>query len=118
MATRHPFGVSPKVGMYQPRPLRCTVRFTAESRKLDIVGTVQRPPMQQDSKRNWYEEIQVAGGVVRVTHIREGWDGTPSVRIQMWDPETKNLRQGPEIPIKAVGGLVGAIVDLLTHASQ
>ena len=68
--------------------------------------------MDQDSKGNTYIEVDIPGGKVRVTLIQEGWANTQSVRIQIRD-ETGHLRQGPEIPITAIGGVVGATVELV-----
>ncbi len=73
--------------------------------------------MDKDSKGNWYEEVPIPGSVVRITYVTEGWAGTPSVRIQTKDEDRGNLRQGPEVPLSAVGGLVGAIVELLSRHS-
>ena len=70
--------------------------------------------MDSDSKGNRYREVEVPGGHVRVTYVQNGWADSPSVRIQIRD-ETGHLRQGPEIPISAVGGMVGAVVELLTE---
>jgi hypothetical protein len=69
--------------------------------------------MQRDSSNQTYEEIEISSGFVRVTYVPNGWDDSPSVRIQIRD-ENGHLRQGPEIPISAVGGVLGAVVNLLT----
>lgn len=70
--------------------------------------------METDSAGNKYEEVPITGGHVRVTYIGKGWDDSPSVRIQIRDA-SGHLRQGPEVPISSVGGVVGAIVDLLSQ---
>jgi len=71
--------------------------------------------MTTDSAGNRYEEIDIPGGEhVRVTYIEHGWADTPSVRVQVRDT-SGHLRQGPEIPISSVGGVVGAVVTLLTE---
>ena len=68
--------------------------------------------MNIDKSGNAYEEVEIPGGDVRVTFIGEGWAGTPSVRIQIKD-ENGHLRQGPEIPVSSVGGVMGSVVNLL-----
>ena len=70
--------------------------------------------MPIDSSNNHYHEVPISGGSVRVTYIEDGWGSSPSVRIQIRE-ETGHLRQGPEIPISSVGGVVGAVVDLLSQ---
>ena len=69
--------------------------------------------MDTDQSGNMYKEIEIQGGKVRVTYIQNGWDGSPSVRIQIRDA-SGHLRQGPEIPITSIGGVVGSVVDLLS----
>jgi hypothetical protein len=69
--------------------------------------------MPKDTSGQKYEEIDIPGGKVRVTYIPHGWADSPSVRIQIRDA-TGHLRQGPEIPLSAIGGVVGAIVTLLS----
>jgi len=68
--------------------------------------------MECDSSGNRYEEIDIPGGHVRVTYIKEGWAENPSVRIQIRD-NSGHLRQGPEVPIDRVGAVLGAVVNLL-----
>ena len=70
--------------------------------------------MVSDSKGNSYREVGIPGGNVRVTYVQDGWANSPSVRIQIRD-ETGHLRQGPEIPISALGGMVGAVIEILTE---
>lgn len=70
--------------------------------------------MEIDSSGNRYKEIKIPGGHVRVTYIEHGWADTASVRIQIRD-ETGHLRQGPEIPVASIGGVVGAVVELLSQ---
>ncbi len=67
-----------------------------------------------DSKGNRFREVEIPGGSVRITFVQEGWANIPSVRVQIRD-ESGHLRQGPEIPISAVGGMVGAVVELLAE---
>jgi hypothetical protein len=69
--------------------------------------------MPADSSGQRYEEIEIPEGRVRVTYTPHGWAEMPSVRIQVRD-ETGHLRQGPEIPVSAIGGVVGAVVDMLS----
>ncbi len=73
--------------------------------------------MPTDSSGNLYEEVPISDGHVRVTYIENGWDNSPSVRIQIRDG-IGHLRQGPEIPLSSVGGVVGAVVDLLSVSRQ
>jgi len=68
-----------------------------------------------DSKGNEYREVEILGGNVRLTYVQNGWADSPSIRVQIRD-ETGHLRQGPEIPLSAVGGMVGAIVELVAAA--
>ncbi len=70
--------------------------------------------MPKDSAGNEYEQVPIPGGSVRLTYIGKGWVGGPSVRIQIWDEQAKELRQGPEIPTSKIGDTVGAIVTLLS----
>ena len=70
--------------------------------------------MSQDQKGNAYHEIEIPGGHVRVTLIQDGWAGSPSVRIQIRD-ESGHLRQGPEVPLSAIGGVIGAVVELVVE---
>ena len=70
--------------------------------------------MPCDSSHNLYREVPISGGHVRVTYIESGWDGGPSVRIQIKD-DNGHLRQGPEIPIISIGGVVGAVVEILSE---
>jgi len=66
-----------------------------------------------DSSGNPYAEIDLPDGAVRVTWIPKGWADMPSVRIQVRDG-SGHLRQGPEIPTSTIGGVVGAVVELLS----
>lgn len=68
-----------------------------------------------DRKGNEYREVEIPGGNVRLTYVQNGWADSPSIRVQIRD-ETGHLRQGPEIPLSAVGGMVGAIVELVAAA--
>lgn len=70
--------------------------------------------MAADSKGNDYCEVDIPGGNVRITYIQSGWAGSSSVRIQIRD-EAGHLRQGPEIPLEAIGGMVGAVVELVAR---
>ena len=70
--------------------------------------------MNTDSAGNRYKEVDIASGKVRVTYVERGWADTPSVRIQIRD-ENGHLRRGPEVPIASIGGMVGAVVELLSH---
>ena len=68
--------------------------------------------MTADSKGNNYKEVEIPGGSVRLTYVQDGWASSPSIRVQIRD-DSGHLRQGPEIPVAAVGGMVGAIVELI-----
>jgi hypothetical protein len=65
-----------------------------------------------DSKGNNYKEVEIPGGHVRLTYVQDGWANSPSIRVQIRD-DSGHLRQGPEIPVAAVGGMVGSIVELI-----
>ena len=67
----------------------------------------------KDSAGNRYKEKEIPSGHVRVTYVEQGWDDTPSVRIQIRE-EGGHLRQGPEVPIASIGNVVGAVVELLS----
>ncbi len=70
--------------------------------------------MPLDSSNQLYEEASIPHGTVRVTYIQNGWDGTPSIRLQIRE-ERGHLRQGPEIPIASLGDVVGAAIRLITE---
>ncbi len=72
--------------------------------------------MNADKSGNAYEEVEIPGGHVRITYIADGWAGTPSVRLQVKE-DNGHLRQGPEIPVSSVGGVMGSIVNLLIHTN-
>ncbi len=65
--------------------------------------------MPVDSSKHKYEEVDIPGGKLRLTQIKNGWSGGPAVRIQVRD-KTGHLRFGPEVPLENVGDFVGAIV--------
>jgi len=67
----------------------------------------------KDNKGNEYVEVPISGGSLRLTYVAEGWDNSPAVRIQVKDGKSGRLRQGPEIPIKKLGEMFSAILDLL-----
>lgn len=68
--------------------------------------------MTKDARGNPYQEVKIECGFVRVTLVSEGGAGTPSVRIQIRNDDG-HLLQGPEVPLDAVGPMIGAIVALL-----
>lgn len=70
-----------------------------------------------DRSGNSYEEVEMSSGNVRVTYIPNGWDGQPSVRIQIRD-ESGRLRQGPEIPMDVVGNAVRSLVELIVKKNE
>lgn len=71
--------------------------------------------MPTDGAGQEYREIPVAKEHVRVTHIPDGWNGQPSIRIQC-HAEDGRLYPGPEFPVSCVGDIVGAVVSLLSGA--
>jgi len=68
----------------------------------------------KDSAGNTYREVEMEAEHVRLTYVAQGWNDTPSVRFQIRD-EDGHLRQGPEIPLKIMGSVVGALLDLVTE---
>lgn len=65
---------------------------------------------QVDSRNNHYAETPMGNGeFTRVTHIKNGWPGCDTIRIQVRD-QKGHLRFGPELP-KSI------IVDLF-HAAN
>ena len=71
--------------------------------------------MNRDSKGNRYFEVEVEDEAIRVTHVPEGWSGSPAVRLQVRNGDG-HLRQGPEMPLDAVGQVFGGIVCLVQGA--
>lgn len=65
-----------------------------------------------DAKGNEYREVQIQSENVRLTYVENGWTGSACIRVQNRD-ENGHLKPGPEIPLTAVGGMVGAIVELV-----
>ena len=50
-----------------------------------------------DSKGHIFRKIEINGGFIRLTYIPNGWDNSPSIRVQI-EENSGHLRQGPEIP--------------------
>jgi hypothetical protein len=73
--------------------------------------------MPTDGSGNYFEKININGGFVRVTYILNGWDNSPSIRIQI-EEDNGHVRQGPEIPLSNIGDVVGAIVALLSSLKR
>jgi len=71
--------------------------------------------MPKDSADNEYEPVQIPGASILLTYIKKGCVDEPSVRIQIWDEQAKQLRQGREMPTSKIGDTVGAIVTLLSR---
>lgn len=69
--------------------------------------------MLVDSSGQSYEKIEILDGHVRVTYIPNGWADLPSIRIQIQDG-AGHLRQGPEIPLTAIGDVAAAVVKILS----
>ena len=70
-----------------------------------------------DSKGNGYREIRRGSEFIRVTAVKDGFTGTPAIGIQVRQ-EDGHLRSGPEIPLAQIGGVIGAIVALLSEESN
>lgn len=68
--------------------------------------------MNTDSNGNAFTEIKMDSDFIRLTYIQKGWDGSPSIRIQMRD-ENGHLRQGPEIPLDYYGQMFSGTIELL-----
>ena len=75
--------------------------------------------MQWDNAGNAYIEVESweeegRTEQVRLTYVQQGFDGGPTIRIQIREPSGR-LRQGPEMPTRVVSQVVKSLVDLL-HA--
>ena len=68
--------------------------------------------MPIDSSGNEYREVARGPEQIRVTYVRNGFDGSPAVRIQVRE-ESGHLRFGPEIPVSVIGLVVREVVELL-----
>jgi hypothetical protein len=69
--------------------------------------------MQEDSKGNFYKELLLDNGeAIRVTYIKDSWNEESGIRIQIKD-SSGHLRQGPEIPLSAVGNVVAEVINLV-----
>lgn len=64
----------------------------------------------KDSSGHPYAEIDPPSGKVRLTYLRRGWSGSPSIRIQVRQPNG-HLRLGPEVPVKNLGDFVKALLE-------
>ena len=73
--------------------------------------------MPRDGSGNEYIEVESYNRENEVEHIRltsvqNGFDGTPSIRIQVRDV-SGHLRQGPEVPTRVASQVVKSLIDLL-----
>ena len=71
--------------------------------------------VQVDSAGQRFVDVPVlAGAHVRATFVAadKAGCGEDAIRIQVREPNG-HLRQGPEIPLRSVGPMLSAIVDLL-----
>ncbi len=69
-----------------------------------------------DSQHQPYIELALdGGGYVRMTQIDPGWAGEPTVRIQIRDSRTGQLRLGPEIPRSMIPDTLRALAHLAMH---
>ena len=73
--------------------------------------------MPRDGSGNEYIEVESYNRENEVEHIRltfvqNGFDGTPSTRIQVRDG-LGHLRQGPEVPTRVASQVVKSLIDLL-----
>ena len=74
--------------------------------------------LQTDSAQNTYSEVPMSGDQhVRLTHIATGWNGHPTIRVQIRE-ETGHLRPGPEIPVAILGSLAAALIELLSQPTH
>ena len=75
--------------------------------------------MNVDRADNCFHEVALQGcdDKVRVTRIRESWDGGPALRIQIRQAGGRVLL-GPEIPLTALPGVMAAMTELLIEGSQ
>lgn len=73
--------------------------------------------MQTDGSGNLSENVPISGDFVRVTFIEQGWDNSPSVRIQIQE-DNGHVRQDPKVPLSSIGGVIGAVVNLLSETQR
>ena len=66
--------------------------------------------VRTDRSGKRFTEVDLPSGRVRLTYIRRGWSGSPSVRIQIREPNG-HLRLGPEIPVAQLGDFLKALLD-------
>lgn len=63
-----------------------------------------------DAKGHQCIEIDLPSGKVRLTYLVKGWSDSPSVRIQVRQPNG-HLRLGPEIPVVHLGDFVKSLLE-------
>ena len=61
---------------------------------------------------SWEEETR--SEQIRLTYVREGFDGGPTIRIQVRQPNGR-LRPGPEFSTRIVSQVVKSLIDLLQN---
>lgn len=68
--------------------------------------------IQKDRANQSFTEIKLENDeYVRVTLVGQSWAGESGIRIQIRDLNG-HLRQGPEIPISALGDTIAGIIKL------
>lgn len=68
--------------------------------------------IKTDSKGNEYiEKDMFINQFVRITRVKDGWDGGATIRISIKD-ENGKVRQGPEFPISLADDVINAINTL------
>ena len=74
--------------------------------------------LQIDSAQNTYSEVPMSEDQhVRLTHIVNGWNGHPTIRVQIRE-ESGHLRPGPEIPVTILGPLAAALIELVSQSTR
>ena len=69
-----------------------------------------------DSAGNLYKEILMSNNEkIRITLIKDSWDGDNGIRIQIREPNG-HLRQGPEIPSSYVDELIRELKTFKNYA--
>lgn len=68
-----------------------------------------------DSNGNFYKEIIMTNNEkIRVTLVKDSWNGDNGIRIQIREPNG-HLRQGPEIPSEYVDDLIRGLKGLKNY---
>lgn len=70
-----------------------------------------------DSRGNHYFEFEMLNEEkVRVTYVKKGWPGGPTVRFQIRQ-KNGQLRRGPDVPLENMGEVMQAVVELVRKQS-